>query len=218
MCAFSCWPRQAGIASSGREGWLHLPAFTSAKRADPIHTARALAFVLSKSLCQPVPIYGLCQSTENYQNYMRDPVRIHYPGPASSPCRHPSRQTTRLVRESLPIRQARVAIPKMHSTTEKKKKKPPPPPHAHLNLEINIISPLLIANTGHSLNETICICYLIRSRFSNGGKIIHWDTSLSSEAVSCLSVLYPVECYKRASCHSLSLASEPIKSSIKEKC
>lgn len=64
--------------------------------------------------------------------------------------------------------------------------------------EMNIISPLLIADTGHSLNKTIWICFLIGPQFFKWGKISHWDTSLSSGAVSCLSMLYPVECYKKS--------------------
>lgn len=74
----------------------------------------------------------------------------------------------------------------------KKEKQTSLRPNAHFNLEMNIISPLLIANTGHCLNETICICYLIRPMFFKWGKNnplgykpFLWGSFLSFNLVSC---------------------------------
>lgn len=63
---------------------------------------------------------------------------------------------------------------------------------ACVNIEMNMISPLLIANTGHSLNKTICICYLIRPQVfkwrknnSLRNKSFLWASFLSFNLVCC---------------------------------
>lgn len=133
-----------------------------------MHMARALAFVLSERLCPPKPINSLCQSTENCQKHMRGPIQIHHPGLASPPAAAPQGGLLGFSEKAFTSdsreRQSQkcTALQKKQNQTHTHT---PTHPHAHVNLEMNIISPLLIANTGHRLNETVCTCYLIRPCF-----------------------------------------------------
>lgn len=187
----SCWPRAGQHRRSGREGWPRHPTLIPVKRADPARMARAPASVLSRRLSPPKPINGLCQSTENCQNHTRGPIQIHHPGPASFPAAIPQGSSLGLSEKAFPSdsreRQSQKCI-----LLQKKEKQTSLHPSAHFNLEMNIISPLLIANTGHCLNETICICYLIRRMFFKWGKnnplgykSFLWGSFLSFNLVSC---------------------------------